>query len=396
MNILDVGIVVVALAYAVTGFRNGAVVGVLALVGFALGAVAGAQLAGPLGSRVADGTAQVPVAIACVVFLAVLGQLAATVLGHRVKARFVRTAGRQVDAGVGSVLGVFSVLLVAWMIAVPLASSPYPTLASEASSSAIVRGVNDVMPDSMRGMYGRLRGFLDQSGFPPVFGDLPSTTIVDVAPPRNITAAQQARLREVARSTFKIYGKAPSCSRGIEGSGFVVSRNHLMTNAHVVAGTREVSVVAPSGRALPATVVRYDPERDVAVLYVPSLDAPVLRFAGRPAASGTPAVVLGYPQDGPLSVRTARVRTKVTVSGADIYGNAGVDRDVYSIRAIVRSGNSGGPMVGLGGRVLGVVFATDLRSTDTGYVLTGAEVADDLAAGRDATAPVATGGCTPE
>jgi S1-C subfamily serine protease len=395
VNLLDGIIILAALVYAFTGFRNGAVVGVLSLLGFFAGAILGAQLAEPLGSHLAHGRAQVPVAIVCVLFLAMIGQLLGTWIGTRLKQRFVRNVGRQVDAGVGALLGVLSVLLVAWMIAVPLASSPYPSLASEASQSRIVRGVNDAMPDDMRALYGKLRGFLDQSGFPPVFGDLPSTTIVNVPAPSSLTPAEKRQVHIAAQSTFKIYGQAPSCGRGIEGSGFVVSPHHLMTNAHVVAGTRQVSVVV-GDRQVAATVVRYDPERDVAVLDVPDLTAQALHYARSPAETNDPAVVMGFPQDGPLNVQAARVRARTTVSGSDIYGNSGVHREVYSIRSLVRSGNSGGPLLAANGRVLGIVFATDLRSSDTGYVLTAAEVASDFQKARNATAPVGTGGCTPD
>jgi S1-C subfamily serine protease len=397
MNLLDGIIIIAALAYGFTGFRNGAIVGVLSLLGFFSGAILGAQLAGPLGTHLAHGRAQVPVAIICVLFLAIVGQLLGTWIGGQLKARFVRNTGKQVDAGVGSVLGVVSVLLVAWMVAVPLASSPYPNLAAEASGSSIVRGVNDVMPNSMRSLYSQLRTYLDQSGFPPVFGDLPSTTIVNVPPPpKSLPADVRRHVQTAERSTFKIYGQAPSCGRGIEGSGFVISRHHIMTNAHVVAGTDQVSVKVGAGQEVPATVVLYDPQRDVAVLNVPDLKARRLQFAGKPAGTGDSAVVLGYPEDGPLNVQPARVRTRATVSGADIYGHGGVRREVYSIRALVRSGNSGGPLLADDGTVLGVVFATDLRSSDTGYVLTAGEVSADYTQGRQATAAVQTGNCTPE
>jgi S1-C subfamily serine protease len=397
MNLLDGIIIIAALAYGFTGFRNGAIVGVLSLLGFFSGAILGAQLAGPLGTHLAHGRAQVPIAIICVLFLAMVGQLLGTWIGGQLKARFVRNAGKQVDAGVGSALGVVSVLLVAWMVAVPLASSPYPNLAAEASGSSIVRGVNDVMPDPMRSLYSRLRAYLDQSGFPPVFGDLPSTTIVNVPPPpKSLPLKVRRHVQTAERSTFKIYGQAPSCGRGIEGSGFVISRHHIMTNAHVVAGTSEVSVKLPSGQELPATVVLYDPERDVAVLDVPALKAKPLRFTGSPAKTGDSAVVLGYPEDGPLNAQPARVRTRATVSGADIYGHGGVRREVYSIRALVRSGNSGGPLLGWSGRVLGMVFATALDSNDTGFVLSDTEIRSVASSGRTATRPTSTQSCTPE
>jgi S1-C subfamily serine protease len=165
----------------------------------------------------------------------------------------------------------------------------------------------------------------------------------------------------------------------------------------VVAGTNQVSVKIPGqNQELPATVVLYDPERDVAVLDVPDLKANKLQFTPSPAKTGDSAVVLGYPEDGPLNAQPARVRTRATVSGADIYGHGGVRREVYSIRALVRSGNSGGPLLADDGTVLGVVFATDLRSSDTGYVLTAAEVSDDFTQGQNATTAMQTGNCTPD
>jgi S1-C subfamily serine protease len=395
VNLLDIIIVIAALGYGLSGFRRGAVVGALSLVGFFVGAIIGAQLAEPLGSKLANGRAQVPVAVACVLVVAMLGQLLGAWAGEHLKARFVRDAGRTVDAGVGSVLGVVSVLLVAWMVAVPLASSPYPDLAAEASRSSIVRGVNDVMPEGMRALYGKLRGFLDQSGFPPVFGDLPTTDIVDVGPPPALTPAEQTHVRAAAGSTFKIFGQALKCNRRIEGSGFVVANHRLMTNAHVVAGAEKVTVVVGVGQQAPATVVLYDPDRDVAVLDVPEISAPALNFAAAPAGRGAPGMVLGFPEGGPLNVQSARVRTRATISGSDIYGHGTVRREVYSIRSTVRSGNSGGPLLAANGTVLGVVFATDLRSPDTGYVLTASEVKNDLDQGGTATHQVGTQGCTP-
>ncbi len=166
-----------------------------------------------------------------------------------------------------------------------------------------------------------------------------------------------------------------------------------MTNAHVVAGAAEVAVQV--GRHLqPASVVMYDPDTDVAVLRVKDLGLKSLAFAQTPAATGDSAVVLGYPEDGPFTVGSARVRSRTTVSGADIYGSGSVRREVYSVRASVRSGNSGGPLITDSGVVLGVVFATALDSNDTGYALTAAEVAHDASVGRTADTPVDTGRCT--
>lgn len=401
MNLLDLIIVLAAIAYGIGGFRSGAVVGAFSLLGFFGGAVIGAQLARPLGRTLADGRVQIPIAIMCVLVLAMVGQLLGVYIAGHVKARLVRERGRPFDAGVGAVLGVLSVLLVAWMVALPLASSAYPGLAAEASQSTIVRGVNEVVPNRVRGLYSSLRDFFNRSGFPPVLGDLPSTSVVAVpAPPSNLPAEVQTRVRNAQQSIVKIYGQAPECSRGIEGSGFVYAPHRVLTNAHVVAGTRSVQVVAgqdASGRerTVDATVVVFDPNRDVAVLAVPGLDAPPLSFARADAQQGTPAVVIGYPQDGPYTVKSARVRSLTTVRGANIYGNGDVRREIYSVRAIIRSGNSGGPLLGYDGRVLGMVFATALDSSDTGFVLTKDEIDGRAQQGRQSSNAVGTGACTP-
>jgi S1-C subfamily serine protease len=398
VNLLDLIIVLAAIAYGIGGFRSGAVVGVFSLLGFFGGAVIGAQLAKPLGSRLVEGRAQVPVAIFCVLVLATLGQLLGVYVAGHVKSRVVMGPRvRMWDSGVGSVLGVLSVLLVAWMVAVPLARSPYPELASEASHSKIVRAVNRAVPGSFRNLYSSLRSFLDRSGFPPVFGDLPSSSIVAVPPPpSNLSRVERRTVRIASKSVFKIYGQAPQCGRSIEGSGFVYAPHRLLTNAHVVAGTNEVAVEVGDHENVAATVVLFDPDRDIAVLNVPDLNAPAMRFSSNDAETGDPALVLGYPENGPFTVRTARVRSKGTVGGTDIYGHDSVHRSIYAIRAVVRSGNSGGPLLADNGAVLGMVFATAIDSPDTGFALSDDEVSPDAKAGRTLTSAVDTGSCTPD
>jgi S1-C subfamily serine protease len=393
VSLVDWIIIVAAIGYAVGGFRNGAVIGLCSLVGFFGGAALGAQLARPLGSHLAGGQAQVPVAIVCVLMVSMAGQLLAVWGGGHLRQRITWKHAQNLDAGIGSALGVISVLLVAWMVAVPLASSPYPSLSSAVRRSAIVRGVDGVMPTPVRDVYSSLRRFIDRSGFPPVFGDLQSTRIVDVGPP-DPALLNSDGVTKARGSVFKIYGEAPQCNRGIEGSGFVYDKQHILTNAHVVAGTSDVAVVTSHGQ-LTAHVVLYDPRRDVAVLYVPDLDADWLSFTPKPADTNANSIVLGFPEDGPFDVRPARVRDRENIDGHDIYGHGNVEREIYSIRSTVRSGNSGGPLIAPDGSVLGMVFATALDSSNTGFVLTDTEIAGDANAGRTATRSVDTGNCTP-
>jgi S1-C subfamily serine protease len=165
----------------------------------------------------------------------------------------------------------------------------------------------------------------------------------------------------------------------------------VMTNAHVVAGANSVTVEA-SGNPYDATVVSYDPTVDIAILAVPHLPAGPLAFANSPVTSGTEAIVMGYPGGGGFVATPARIRELIELSGPDIYRSATINREVYTVRAGVEQGNSGGPLIDLNGQVLGVVFGAAVDDNDTGFVLTAKEVAAQLAHIGD-TSAVPTGTC---
>lgn len=166
-----------------------------------------------------------------------------------------------------------------------------------------------------------------------------------------------------------------------------------MTNAHVVAGTDEVAVETAAGR-LGARVVFYDPETDVAILAVPGLNATPLPLRAQDAQAGDDAIALGYPLDGPYTASALRVRERINLRGPDIYDANTVQRDVFTVRGQVRSGNSGGPMVDPQGRVTGVVFGASVEDPDTGFVLTADEVRDEYQSAPGYGAQVSTGPCT--
>ena len=390
-DLLDVGLVLAALLFGVSGYRQGLVVGVLSFTGFLGGGLLGARLApdaadaGPLESL--DPTV---VGLAVVFLLAGTGQLVATVLGARLRAALTWRRARLLDAVGGALVSVGSLLLVAWLVGTALASAPYPALASQVRRSVVLGGVDAALPGAASRWSDDLRRLVDDRGFPDVFGGLDPTRSSDVAAPDPALAASDAVV-QVRDEVLKITGVASACSRRIEGTGFVYAPERVMTNAHVVAGVRE-PVVEVDGRDLVATVVLFDPGRDVAVLLVPGLRADALPFAG-PAAAGADGVVVGYPQDGPFRADAARVRETQRARGPDIYGERTVVREIYALRALVQPGNSGGPLVDPQGRVLGVVFAAAADDPDTGYALTAAEVADDAAQGRSATSRVSTQGC---
>ena len=237
-----------------------------------------------------------------------------------------------------------------------------------------------------------LRSFnkvLDSNLFPRYIDPFDSEDITQVAPPDETTLAG----RGVARargSVVKILGEA-KCDRGIEGSGFAYADGRIMTNAHVVAGVRTPSIVVDD-RRVPTRVVLFDRKLDVAVLAVDDVELRPLAFDER-AKAGQAAAILGFPENGPFDARAARIRNEIRLKSPDIYDRGEVVRETFAVRGLVRSGNSGGPLVSESGRVLGVIFAASVSDQSTGYALTAKQVADDARRGIAATQSVSTGEC---
>ena len=392
MNLLDLALIVATVMFAIGGFRQGFVTAALSFCGFFGGAVLGAQLADPIAGRLAqDSSWRIAVAVAVVLALALLGQVLAVSLGNQLRQWLTWRPAQTVDSILGAAVSAVAVLLVFWMVATPLASAPFPRVASAVRDSQVIRGVNDVVPQRVRSLYSSLRDAVRSYDFPEVFGPLVPTRVRQVPEPDRALLGSRA-VTTVKPSVVKITGLAASCARRVEGSGFVYARDRIMTNAHVVAGIDQPSVQVGDERR-EATVVLYDPDRDVAVLYVPDLGLRSLPFAPRPVDTEADAIVLGYPEDGPLFAGAARIRDRMEIRGPDIYNDRTVTREVYSIYGDVRSGNSGGPLIAPDGSVLGVIFAAAVDQQFTGFALTAAEVAADARTASGATAEVATGDC---
>jgi len=390
-SVVDLIIVLLALLFAVNGFRQGFVVSALSFVGFLSGAALGLQLASPIAKRLASGTGQVAVAVAVVVICASAGQVAAVYLGNQARQRLTWRPARVADSAGGAAVSALAVLLVAWMVALPLASAPFPELVKAVQRSGVIHVVDSVVPGPVRELYQSLRDTIRRGDFPEVFGPLVPTQVPDVPVPDRRLA--NSRVVAKARpSVVKIVGAAYSCGKRIEGSGFVYAPERVMTNAHVVAGVGHPVVETESGQ-LDAQVVVYDPDTDVAILRVPGLATQPLRFAAREAAARQDAIIVGFPGDGPFFVGAARVRNVQKIRGPNIYRTRTVIREVYAIRGPVVSGNSGGPLLAPDGTVYGVIFAAALDDPDTGFALTAQEVRAAAVSGSQATEPAGTGPC---
>src|SRR4051794_21121972 len=392
MSIVDLVIIGLALLFAFSGFRQGLIVSAASFFGFFGGAVLGAQLSGPVADRV-DGSPVTRVFAALVVVLAgaLLGQLLAGGIGRAIRRRVTWEPAKVVDSVAGAVLSAAAVLLVAWMVASPLASAPFPEVASQVRQSSLVEAVDRAVPQGVRSVYESLREAIDRPGLPDVLDPLTPTQVRDVPAPDQ-TLRNSPVVASVQGSVVQISGVALSCSRQIDGSGFVFADDRVLTNAHVLAGVTD-PVVTAEGEQYDATPVYVDEETDIAVLAVPGLPQVPLTFADADVDSGADAIIMGFPGGGGLFVGPARVRDRRDISGPDFRDTHTVVRDVYVLYGEVRAGNSGGPLFDNEGHVIGVVFASAIDDPQTGYALTNAQVADAVRAGTTATAEVPTGGC---
>jgi S1-C subfamily serine protease len=392
MTFVDILVVLLVLAAAASGFRQGLITALFTLVTAVAGAVVAIQLAPYLMEKVDDSTAKIAIGIACVVVGVGIGEVAGSTVGRAISQRISWRPAQAVDRTLGLFGYSVAVLVVIWLIAVPLASVPYPWLSSAIRGSAVLAKVNELMPAQAQDVSTKLREVFNDSGFPAILDPLAPTPNTSVAPPdpkaganRSVAAAEQ--------SILKVRSVAESCSRRMEGTGFVIAPGKVMTNAHVVAGSSRAAVEVGGG-ALDATVVVYDSQRDLAVLDVPDLDATPLKFADAPADPGASAIVAGYPLDGPYTLTPARIRSSIQLRGPNIYSDSTVNREVYTLRAQVRPGNSGGPLLAPDGTVLGVIFGAAIDETDVGFALTADEVAPVVQAGLTDDTPASTEACT--
>jgi S1-C subfamily serine protease len=283
-------------------------------------------------------------------------------------------------------------LLIAWAIGSVLTASSFPVVVGQVNDSFVLGTMDKIMPAKARTMFTDFRQLLSSGPFPQVFSGIGAARLFAVSPPDPAVLNDPGYLAARSR-VVKVQGTATSCDRSIEGSGFVYAPQHILTNAHVVAGVNQgLTVTTRGGAVYPAKVVLYDPQVDIAVLYVPGLNLTPLQFDDQGQA-GAEAVVAGYPLDHAFTQVAARIGGTQDAVGPDIYQTGTVDRQIFEIRAVVQPGNSGGPLLNPNGTVYGVVFAAAVDTADTGFALTANEVASDASAGQDQTVPTSTQGC---
>jgi S1-C subfamily serine protease len=389
MNFLDWLLLILLAAYALSGYWQGFVTGAFATLGLLVGGLLGIWGAPRLLGNAEPSLWVSLGALFIVILCATIGQALFQYAGAKVRAKIHWQPVRALDAVGGAALSMAAVLLVAWALGVAISGSRLGPVTPVVRESKVLAAVDQALPQQA---YRGLQAFNDVVGttfFPRYLEPFAPERIVAVDPPSRDTL-RDPDVQRAASAVLKVHGNN-ACGRGVEGTAFVIREDRLMTNAHVVAGVDDPKVLVGE-RTIDAEVVYYNPKVDVAVLAVPDLGIEPLRFD--PGAEPNDKVaILGYPLDGPYDVQAARVRAQQRLRSPDIYGQGSVLREVYSLRGLIRPGNSGGPLVDTAGNVVGVIFAASVSDRDTGYALTPAAVAEARDRGIANTATVDTGAC---
>ncbi len=377
MNYVD-WILIGALAiFAWAGWRQGFVAGVLSFAGFLSGGVAALMwLPSVIKSFVTDQTFSVIILGVAVLASAILGQILFSLLGRRLRDNLTWRPVKFVDSFAGSALNVLAFALVGWVIASVLVFLPSNSIAGQVSQSRVLSTLDALVPNQARTLFKNVSTLVGQTGIPRIvigFGQDPQTEVV--APDPGITADV---FPVIETFTVRLTGDAQECRQSVSGSGFYFAPGRLLTNAHVVAGVQDLQVrLSGLENSVPGQVIYFDPQKDVAVIATEELDTRIALFAKGKGETGESVAVAGFPDGGNLSVTPARISGMLSARGENIYGDIGVERNVYSLRSKVIPGNSGGPLVNSDGQVLGLVFGSNTDS-DIGYALTNGELQDAI------------------
>ena len=391
MDWVDLLIIGLMLLAAVHGLRLGALVQLLTFGGFLLGFLLGTVVWVPLLSTGHESLTRSVVVVLLVMLTACTFGYTGRVLGTWSNVTVRRHHLGSVDAVLGVGVAVVAVLLSVWLVAAVVSSpnSRFTSLDAAVARSDILHSIDRVLPQAPS-IFNDLQTFLNNQGFPQVFSSLTPPSTPSVSAP---TSAETRTLGDPAVfSTVKILGTA--CNNEQEGSGFVVGPGLVATNAHVVAGESNGDTqVLLGSAAYGATPVLFDPSFDLAVLRTNAPLGQALTLDPNLVPRGTLAALLGYPENGGLSIASAAVTEEVTAIGKDIYNNGTVTRGVYALQADVMPGNSGGPLMGPGGQVIGVVFSRSTVYQDVGYALTSPGVLTRVQEATHHRAAVSTGPC---
>ncbi|MGO4807670.1 MarP family serine protease [Arthrobacter sp. 2MCAF15] len=365
LTILDLALIVALLSYLIHGLRNGFLVTLGGIAGFAAGAVAAFVSVPIVSGLVEDSGWRLTAIVATAVLLMIVGNGLGTMIGRRIRSVVPFSPLRAADRLVGGGVNVVVSALVMSMLAFSIGALGVPLVSQQLAESKVIRFIDGVTPTPVKASMAQLRSAVIGEGIPTLLDGFGQSQ--PVAIPN--TSTDTPALNKAAASVLKIAGTAYQCGQNQTGTGFVVAPGRVVTNAHVVAGVDEPVVETPGGRALPGRVVYFDSQHDLAVVAVDGLRTEPLALAGD-LPSGSAAAFAGYPHGGPFQSKPATVQDITTVLVPDIYGKNAAPEDVYRLAGDVQPGNSGGPLLTMDGQVAGVVFAKATTESSLGFAIT--------------------------
>ena len=387
--LFDLILLAVLIAYAIYGFRRGFIRSIAAFVGLAIGAVVGFFVVPLIGNWVPDSNWRVAVVLASAIVIVIGGYAAGVAVGSRLGKRAWETALHVPDRLLGAVVNVIATALVVALISTSLASFGIPLLSRAIGQSTVLRVIAALTPDPLESFLAQVRSTLVDDGLPAITEALGG--IVDAPDIPDVETGTDA-LSTASQSVVRITGTAAACSQNQAGSGFIVAKGRVVTNAHVVSGVSQPVIETRDGQVLTGTIVYFDPKDDLAVIAVPGLKAAALVLADTVGRNAT-GVIDGYPFGGPFVTNPAKVVSVDTASVNDIYGTSRSDREVYSLATTVNEGDSGGPFLTEKGEVAGVVFAKSANTANLGYAMTMKELDPVAEQAPGLSAEVPSGTC---
>jgi hypothetical protein len=342
VSLTDVLLIVWVAIFAVQGAFRGLLAQTLSLIGLAIGALAGSWVAPRLLSENSPWVA-FAILVGALIGALVLGAASAALAESPRRFLAFRPALRTADSVAGGVMGSALGLAFAWLLAVVALHQPGLGFRKDVRDSTILpKLMRAVPPDRVLQALNRFDPFPKLA--------LGGATL----PPPDASVLRSPGAKAAAGSVVKIHGTA--CGLGTQGSGWIVRRGLVATNAHVIAGERDTRVLAPNGQTLDARPVYVDSRNDVALLRAPTLGVAPLAI-DRAGSFPKQVAILGYPRDGPLTATAASAGEARTVIAPDAYDRRPGARLVVQLRGKVQPGESGGPVVDARGSVVAMVFA---------------------------------------
>lgn len=387
LSLLDWALVVVLIIVIVIGFRRGFWVSMGTVAGAVAGVLGGLFLMPLIVQLVPAGVIRIIAMVATTGVLIWLGMVIGRKVGRRLRLHISHPVMRSIDKFLGAIGNSLIAGLMISLIAFSISSVGVPGITSLLKNSRIVAFTTSLTPESARVWIADVRAdVLDSSELPEL--DLAGT---EDPQPEQTRLEPTQEVHQTSTSSVRITGSAFECGQSQTGSGFAVTRDRVVTNAHVVAGVEAPQVESFDGQLFTGQVVGFDPDVDIAVIALPGADLPVVEF-GDVLEPGESAFVLGFPSGGPHQILSAEIQARGPATVSNIYDENAQLRDVYQIAAEVRQGNSGGALVGEDGKVAGVIFAR-ASEADIGYAMTRAEISAIVGQAEQLNQQISTGHC---